>query len=141
MLRVEKFGLATGGEIWVAAGGRTRVQLSDPARTVVDMLANPALADGVRPAAEVLKVFLREHGTSAPALVDYGDRLENGAMFKRLGFLLEAEGLGQTDLVVACRKRWRSSYVKLDPSIPVPRLVTVWGLWVPKRWVAERSRD
>ena len=121
--------------------GRTRVQVSDPARTVVDMLANPALAGGIRPAADVLKALLREHGKSVSMLLDYGDRLDNGAVFKRLGFLLESEGLGDKDLVDACRKRRRSGYVKLDPSIPVPRLVTAWGLWVPKRWVAERSRD
>lgn len=121
--------------------GRARVQVSDPARTVIDMLANPALAGGIRPAADVLKAFLRDHEKSVAALIDYGDRLDNGAVFKRLGFLLESEGLDHTDLMAACRKRRRSGYVKLDPSIPVPRLVTAWGLWVPKRWVAERGRD
>jgi len=129
------FGLKT---VW---RGRTRVQVSDPARTVVDMLADPALAGGIRPAADVLKAFLRDHEKTLPALLDYGDHLDNGAIFKRLGFLLESEDLGHPDLVAACRKRLRSGYVKLDPSIPVPRLVTAWGLWVPKRWTAERSRD
>jgi len=129
------FGLKT---VW---RGRTRVQISDPARTLVDMLADPALAGGIRPAADVLKAFLRDYEKAIPALLDYGDRLDNGAVFKRLGFLLESEDLGHPDLVAACRKRLRSGYVKLDPSIPVPRLVTAWGLWVPKRWTAERSRD
>ena len=129
------FGLKT---VW---RGRTRVQVSDPARTVVDMLADPALAGGIRPAADVLKAFLRDHEKTIRALLDYGDRLDNGAIFKRLGFLLESEDLGHPDLVAACRKRLRSGYVKLDPSIPVPRLVTAWGLWVPKRWTVERSRD
>lgn len=129
------FGLRT---VW---RGRARVQVSDPARTVVDMLANPALAGGIRPVADVLKAFLRDHAKSVPTLLDYADRLENGAIFKRLGFLLESEGLDEKGLVAACRKRLRSGYVKLDPSIPVPRLVTAWGLWVPKRWAAERGRD
>ena len=129
------FGLKT---VW---RGRTRVQVSDPARTVVDMLANPALAGGIRPAADVLKAFLRDHGKSVAMLLDYGDRLDNGAIFKRLGFLLESEDLDQASLVAECRKRLRSGYVKLDSSIPVPRLITAWGLWVPKRWTAERSHD
>ena len=129
------FGLKT---VW---RGGTRVQVSDPARTVVDMLANPALAGGIRPAADVLKAFLRDHGKSAAMLLDYGDRLDNGAIFKRLGFLLESQGLDQASLVAECRKRLRSGYVKLDSSIPVPRLITAWGLWVPKRWAAERSHD
>ena len=129
------FGLKT---VW---RGRTRVQVSDPARTLVDMLADPALAGGIRPAADVLKVFLRDQEKAIPALLDYGDRMNNGAIFKRLGFLLESEDLGQPELVAACRKRLRSGYVKLDSSIPVPRLLTAWGLWVPKRWTAERNRD
>ena len=129
------FGLKT---VW---RGRTRVQVSDPARTVVDMLADPALAGGIRPVADVLKAFLRDHEKTIPALLDYGDRLDNGAIFKRLGFLLESEHLGHPNLVAACRKRLRSGYVKLDPSIPAPRLVTAWGLWAPTRWAAERSRD
>ncbi len=129
------FGLKT---VW---RGRARVPVSDPARTVVDMFANPALAGGIRPAADILKAFLRDHEKSVPALVDYGDRLDNGAVFKRLGFILESERLDYTGLAAACRKRRRSGYVKLDPSIPVPRLVTAWGLWVPKRWVPERGRD
>ena len=129
------FGLKT---VW---RGRTRVQVSDPARTVVDMLADPALAGGIRPVADVLKAFLRDHEKAIQALLDYGDRLDNGAVFKRLGFLLESEDLNHAEIVAACRKRLRSGYVKLDPSIPVPRLVTAWGLWVPSRWTAERSRD
>ena len=32
--------------------GRVRVQVSDPARTVIDMLSDPSLAGGIRPAAE-----------------------------------------------------------------------------------------
>ena len=95
----------------------------------------------IRPAADVLKAFLRDHGKSAATLLDYGDRLDNSAVFKRLGFLLESESLDQADLVAACRKRLRSGYVKLDPSIPVPRLVTAWGLWAPKRWVTKRNHD
>lgn len=129
------FGLKT---VW---RGRTRVQVSDPARTVVDMLADPALAGGIRPVADVLKAFLRDHEKAIQALLDYGDRLGNGAVFKRLGFLLESENLNRAEIVAACRKRLRSGYVKLDPSIPVPRLVTAWGLWVPSRWTAERNRD
>ena len=129
------FGLKT---VW---RGRTRVQVSDPARTVVDMLANPAVAGGIRPVADMLKALLRDHAKNAAKLLDYGDRLGNGAVFKRLGYLLESEKLDQADLVAASRTRLRSGYVKLDSSIPVPRLATAWGLWVPKRWTAERERD
>ena len=100
-----------------------------------------ALAGGIRPATDVLKAFLRDHEKAIQALLDYGDRLDNGAVFKRLGFLLESEDLNHAEIVAACRKRLRSGYVKLDPSIPVPRLVTAWGLWVPSRWAAKRNRD
>jgi hypothetical protein len=53
------------------------------------------------------------------------------AGLKRLGFMLEARHGDQFALIEACRSRLTSGYVKLDPRLPVDRLITAWRLWVP----------
>ena len=118
-----------------------RVQVSDPARTVIDMLSDPSLAGGIRPAADVLTELLKEHPKDIDQLFEYAKRLGNGAAFKRLGFLLEALQLGQPSLVAACRENLTSGYVKLDPALPSQQLITAWRLWVPRAWKQERGDD
>jgi len=125
-VRADKlFGLKT---VW---RGQTRVQVSDPAHTLADMLADPQLGGGIRNVADMLAVLLREHAADAPKLIEYSDRLRNGAAFKRLGFIVEAQHGGQRALIDACRSRLSAGYVKLDPKLPADRLVTAWRLWIP----------
>jgi len=121
--------------------GGVRVQVSDPARTVIDMLSDPSLAGGIRPAADMLTIFLKEHPKDADQLIEYAKRLGNGATFKRLGFLLETLQLDRPSLVAVCRKQLTTGYVKLDPALPSPHLITTWRLWVPKVWKPVRGND
>jgi len=118
--------------------GQTRVQVSEPVRTLADMLADPQLGGGIRNVADMLTVLLREHAAEAPKLIEYVDRLGNGAAFKRLGFMLDAQHGDQTALIDACRSRLTTGYVKLDPKLPADRLVTAWRLWIPAAAKGER---
>lgn len=115
---------------------RVRVAVSDPARTLVDMLSDPSLGGGIRPVADMLGVLFREHHSLASKLVDYGIRLGNGAVFKRLGFLLERLHAEEGDLMERCRSHLTAGYSKLDPKIACDRLITAWHLWVPASWAA-----
>ncbi len=103
------------------------MRISDPARTVVDILDNPALGGGVRHGAEILDAFLNEHPHDA--LVEYGDRLGNRAVFKRLGYLLEELALNQPRLITEARSRISTGIALLEPSAPVsgPRIPR-WGI-------------
>jgi predicted transcriptional regulator of viral defense system len=131
--RKKLFGLQT---VWRA---RTRVQLSDPARTMIDVLGDPPLGGGIRTVADMLSVFLREHRGLAPKLIDYGTQLKNAAVFKRLGFLLSTSHAGERDLIDASRARLSTGYAKLDPHLSCDRLVTAWRLWVPASWKKRAS--
>ncbi len=109
---------------WIA---ETRVRFADPARTVIDILDTPALGGGIRHGAEVLAAFLDEHDWRS--LVGYGDRLGNRAVFKRLGYIVEALGVGGDELLAACQARLSSGISPLDPSGPPGgRRVMRWGL-------------
>lgn len=119
------FGLKT---VW---RGQTRVQVSDAARTIADVLADPQLGGGIRHVVDMLAILLRERGDETSRLIDYLDGLGNGAAFKRLGFVLETRHPERADLISACRDRLTTGYVKLDPKLPAERLATAWRLWVP----------
>lgn len=120
--------------------GRVRVEVSDPAKTIVDMLDDPLLGGGIRHVSDCLDRFLRAGETPPAALIATADRLGNGAVFKRLGFLLERRG-GPEDLVAACQQRLTAGNAKLDPSMSCRRLVTRWRLWIPGSWARKDRHD
>lgn len=91
-----------------------RVLMADPARTIVDALDTPALGGGIRHCAELVASYLDDHGWEL--LVEYGDRRGNRTVFKRLGYVVEATGLGHEALVDACRERVSAGITLLDPS-------------------------
>lgn len=126
------FGLKT---LW---RGATRVQVSDPARTIVDLIAMPAMGGGIDHVADCLATYARQSGYDGNLLIRYAEQFANGAVFKRLGFLAEVR-LKNEALVAACRARLTYGYARLDPSLPAGVLVTAWRLWVPQRWKKRRT--
>jgi predicted transcriptional regulator of viral defense system len=122
--------------------GGTRVQVSDPARTLVDMLMSPSLGGGIRHVAEMLTTLLREQPKEAPKLLIYADKLGVGAVYKRLGYLLQRDHAaepGTAELIATCRQRMTAGYARLDPALPADRLVTAWRVWVPGSELRERT--
>ncbi|OHC70988.1 MAG: hypothetical protein A3H93_19525 [Rhodocyclales bacterium RIFCSPLOWO2_02_FULL_63_24] len=111
--------------------GGTRVRLSDPARTLIDMMADPALGGGIRHVAEMLASLLHDQPKEGAKLADYAAKLGIGAVYKRLGFLLQRDHPDQIALIAACQANLSAGYAKLDPSLPADRLITVWRVWVP----------
>ena len=136
LLRKAQFGLHTVpaahfiGLKTVWRGG-TRVQVTDPARTLIDMLADPALGGGIRHLAEMLANLLRDQPKEVAKLGIYAGKLGIGSVYKRLGFLLQRDHPDQADLIEACRANLSAGYAKLDPALPADRLVTAWRVWVP----------
>lgn len=122
-------------DIW---RGAAKVPVSDVHRTVIDMLDDPSCGGGIRHVADCLRAYLRRKDAEPDKLVSYADRLGNGAVFKRLGFLAEQIAPG-SPVLEACRQRLTEGNVKLDPALPSPRLVRKWRLWLPNAWKAGRA--
>ncbi|HLA80520.1 MAG TPA: type IV toxin-antitoxin system AbiEi family antitoxin domain-containing protein [Thermoleophilia bacterium] len=118
--------------------GRIKVQVSDIHRTLIDLLNDPGMGGGIRHVADCLRAYIGRSDANLEILIAYGDRLGNGAVFKRLGFLAERSG-APTELVKACTDRLTQGNAKLDPALPCPRLLRRWRLWVPDRWKREAS--
>lgn len=108
-----------------------RVDVSDPPRTIVDVLDDPVLGGGIRHVAEVLETYFGGEHRDDDRLVDYADRLGNRTVFKRLGYLLEALEIHAPDLIAQCLERRSAGVSKLDPSVrETGRITSRWGLRV-----------
>jgi len=97
--------------------GAERVAVSDPARTVLDLLDDPSSGGGIRQVAEVLEEFLVGPTRESALLLDYAERLGNRSVYKRLGFLIEALGLREPELLEVAAASMSEGVVSLDPSI------------------------
>jgi len=110
---------------------QTRVPVSDPSRTMVDILDDPRLGGGIRHAAQMLQNYFTGKDRNDQRLLDDAERLGNRSVFKRLGFLAEALKIAAPDLIEECRCRRSSGLSTLDPAIPSPgRIVRRWNLRV-----------
>jgi predicted transcriptional regulator of viral defense system len=113
--------------------GSTKISISDPARTLIDMIAAPAVGGGIDHVADCLKIYTASKTANRDLLVDYAVRFRSGVVFKRLGFLAETF-LHDEGLASACRAHMTQGYARLDPSQSSHTLVTSWRLWVPPSW-------
>lgn len=114
----------------------TKIAISDIHRTILDILNEPAFGGGIQHVKDCFTEYLRHNCRQDEKLISYAERLGNGAIFKRLGFLAEHTSNSNTYLIDACRQRMTKGNVKLAPTMPSPRLVTRWRLWVPENWVS-----
>jgi predicted transcriptional regulator of viral defense system len=118
------FGLKT---LW---RGSVKVAISDPARTIVDMLAVPKVGGGIEQVADSLRAYLETKTADRDLLIRYAGEFNNGVIFKRLGYLAETR-LHDDKLAAECRSRLTQGYARLDPALPPKKLVTAWRLWLP----------
>lgn len=120
--------------------GKIKMNVSDPTRTVLDLLDTPALGGGIRSVLDILRSYLGSAHRNPQLLIRYADRLGNKAVFKRLGFLAASFAPKETELVAECRKRLSAGNAKLDPNLPGDRIVTAWRLQVPAGFAGAPKR-
>ncbi len=118
--------------------GQLKMSVSDPTRTILDMLSDPQLGGGIRSAVDVFRNYLNSDNKKMDLLIEYADRLGNGSVFKRLGFLLEQFAQDEQSMIKLCQTKLTKGNSKLDPKLPADKLVTRWRLLVPKNWSKER---
>lgn len=104
-----------------------RIEVSDPSRTLLDVLDSPDLAGGIRHVADIVAAYLADGFRDDALWIGYAERLGNRSVFKRLGYLIEARGLDALDLAEACRQRQSTGITTLDPTAPARGPIT-------KRW-------
>lgn len=96
---------------------QVRVQVSDPSRTIVDILDDPALGGGMRHAAQIVTSYFESEHRKDSILLDYAEKLGNRAVFKRLGALLELLMVDAPALVKKCLEKRSAGISLLDPTV------------------------
>ena len=121
--------------------GQVKIAVSDPTRTILDMLIDPVLGGGIRSVKDMLENYLSSENKNLEELIAYGEQMRNGAVFKRLGFLLEKLAPDETKSIEECYKRLTTGNAKLDLNLNNSRLITRWRLWVPENWKRMKPVD
>lgn len=96
----------------------TRINVSDPTRTVVDILDDPKWGGGMRHVVQILNAYLDSEYYDGDRIVDYINRIGNSSPAKRLGFLLDTLNKEKKDLAGKLIPLITKGYVLLDPTMP-----------------------
>ena len=96
--------------------GSTSVSLSDIHRTIIDMLDNPRLGGGIQHVSDCLGEYLKKPERSEDKLVSYAEKLGNGAVMKRLGYLVEMIS-GPSELTKWCQEHMTAGNARLDSAL------------------------
>lgn len=111
--------------------GQVRVDVSDPTRTIVDVLAAPELGGGIRHVAECVTSYFEGEHRSEELLLEYSGRLGNRTVFKRLGHMVEVLAIDAPALVDACFRDKSAGLSALDPAVKAKgRVLKRWNLRV-----------
>ncbi len=111
-----------------------KASISDPTRTIIDMLLFPQFCGGMRFIVDVLQNYYQSKYKDINLLMSYLAKADNGAAIKRMGFLVEKYLPDENKLIDYCITHLTEGYINLSPSLDCPRLVRRWRLWIPDSW-------
>lgn len=93
-----------------------RVDVSDPSRTLADILDDPSLGGGMKHVAVTAVAYFMGDSRDDKTLMQYIEKQGNRTIYKRLGYLVEALSLNAKSIVDYCRSKMSSGITFLDPS-------------------------
>jgi predicted transcriptional regulator of viral defense system len=104
-----------------------KISVSDLERTVIDGLKQSEYCGGF---SEVAKGFwMRQQDMDVKKLVEYALMVDIGAVYRRLGYLLELFETEETGQLELLRKKLTATYVLLDPMLPTEgKFIARWRL-------------
>lgn len=119
------FGLKT---VWKES---IKIQVSDPHKTIIDLLDDPLLAGGIRSLTDMLQKYLQSEHFNLGILMEYAEKMKNKTIFKRLGYLTSILKPDEITVIEQCKKKISQGNSQIDPSLKGNRLLKKWRLWLP----------
>jgi predicted transcriptional regulator of viral defense system len=107
-----------------------KVQVSDPHKTIIDMLDDPSMGGGIRSVVDFFQKYLSSSECDLNILIQYAKKMDNKAIFKRLGFLLSKIKPDETHWIAECLSHLSQGNSQLDPASKGERLIKKWRLWI-----------
>lgn len=94
-----------------------KVNVSDPTRTIIDLLNDPIIGGGIRHTADVIFNYFSSEHKNEELLLKYLEMFDSGVLYKRLGYIMEVFEIKAENILSECLKRKTKGFTLLDPSI------------------------
>ena len=105
------------------------ILIADPHKTVIDILDEPAMGGGGRHTIDIVKAYWAKPEADPHILWQYAEKLDHGAVFKRLGFISESLFHLPFDLLDSLKKKIKTGIIKWDPNGPDSGpIISKWGI-------------
>lgn len=111
-----------------------KVQVSDSHKTIIDMFDDPSIGGGIRSVIDFFQQYLSSSHFNTDILLEYASKMNNKAIFKRLGFVLSKIKPDTTALIEHCKQNISQGNSQLDPQLKGNRLIKKWRLWLPENF-------
>jgi predicted transcriptional regulator of viral defense system len=107
----------------------TPILIADLHRTIIDILNDPSVGGGGRHVIDIVKTYLRNKDANQLVLWQYAEKLNSGAVFKRLGFIADKLIKPSPEWLDKIHAKIKSGIINLDPSgPPTGPINTKWGV-------------
>jgi len=101
-------------KVWISS---TKVNITDPEKTIIDCLDHPEYCGGITEGAKGLATGIESGEVDLKKVTDYALRINNKTVFKRLGYLCEIFGI-ETKKSLIWSENISGGYSILDPTAP-----------------------
>ncbi len=118
-----------------------KVNVSDPSRTMIDMLNDSRVGGGIENIIDCLRNYINSEHFNTVLLIEYATKLHNGAILKRLGYLAEILLGRNHELIAICKNSLTKGKAQLDPNLKGKKLITRWKLFIPDKLQYEQIHD
>jgi predicted transcriptional regulator of viral defense system len=104
--------------------------ISNPTRTIVDLLNKPKLVENIYLVEKALVNYVNSKHRNFELMFDYAERFPSGAFYKRLGFLLERNFPNENEILSHCLAKISKGYSYLDTRETSNKIISKWNLWI-----------
>jgi predicted transcriptional regulator of viral defense system len=120
--------------------GSTKVMVSDPTKTIIDILDDPKIVGGMFVVDEIFSEYTNSEYYDVELLLSYAKQMGNKTIFKRLGFMLDLMFEEVPEGFDNVKNNISSGYSMFDPSVGGKSIVEKWKLKVPSSWKRKYDR-
>ena len=120
--------------------GSKKVNVSDPTKTIVDILDDPKLVGGMSVVYDIFNEYVESKYCDFKMLLNYSERMNNKTILKRLGFMIDVKFNKIPEEFLDIKDDISSGYSNFDPIVNGNLFVEKWKLKVPASWKKEYDR-
>lgn len=120
--------------------GSKKVLISDPSKTIVDLLDDPRLVGGMTVVSDIFREYMASDYCDFQKLLSYATTMQNKTILKRLGFMVDVKFDQMPEPLIGMERNLSAGYSKYDPTVQCQRTVDKWKLMVPVSWKDEYDR-